>query len=376
MYHGKMTIKHRLFFSNIRMVIIAFVIFAFITRIMTYIMVGTPRPDREATAYFFDTTTRDFRLTLWFILLILFMILISIINSILTHRFTKHIIKQLEPLSAGVNQIQKNNLSYRINHKSDDEFLPICEAFNEMSEKLETSIEEKKKDEANRKELIAGISHDLRTPLTSIKGCVEGIETGVASTPEMQKKYLSIIKNKASVMEHIIEQLFLFSKLDMNEFPLFMRRVDIGLAVSDMIEDSAPEYENRGLSVALAEIPQNIYINADVFMLKNVIINILENSVKYKTKEHGQIKINIMQNDGYVFLRMTDNGPGVQAEMLPSLFDIFYRTDPSRSNKGSGLGLAISAKIIERMNGQIFAELPSDGGLSIVVKLPLLQGES
>ncbi|MCL2411123.1 MAG: sensor histidine kinase, partial [Treponema sp.] len=126
----------------------------------------------------------------------------------------------------------------------------------------------------------------------------------------------------------------------------------------------------------LAEIPQNIYINADVFMLKNVIINILENSVKYKTKEHGQIKINIMQNDGYVFLRMTDNGPGVQAEMLPSLFDIFYRTDPSRSNKGSGLGLAISAKIIERMNGQIFAELPSDGGLSIVVKLPLLQGES
>jgi signal transduction histidine kinase len=289
---------------------------------------------------------------------------------------TKKIVKPLEPLSKGVRQIYNNNFSFRIDYQNEDEFRPVCDAFNEMAEKLEKSAAQDKKNEVSRRELIAGISHDLRTPLTSIKGCIEGLETGVASTPEMREKYLNIIKNKTSNLEHIIEQLFLFSKLDMEEFPLSMRRVDITLAVSDMIEDLLSEYEKRGLFIRLKEMPKNIYVNADVLIFRNVIINILENSVKYKTMEHGQMEIDIKQIDDYVLLHMTDNGPGVNAYMLPKLFDVFYRTDPSRSKRGSGLGLAISKKIITLMGGNIYAELPENGGLSIVIKLPILKGEN
>jgi len=288
---------------------------------------------------------------------------------------TKRIVKPLDTLTEGVQQIQDNNFAYRIEYEGNDEFRPVCDSFNEMASKLETSTTQQKKDEANRRELIAGISHDLRTPLTSIKGCIEGIETGVASTPQMREKYLVIIKNKAADMEHIIEQLFLFSKLDMDEFPLSMRRVNISAAISDMIEDSAAEYSDRGLSIVLSEMPGNIYVTADELMLRNVIINILENSVKYKTRDRGQMEIGITLMNEFVLLRLSDNGPGVQADMLPKLFDVFYRTDPSRSKLGSGLGLAISLKIIERMNGRIYAELPVTGGLAVVIKLPLLQGE-
>jgi signal transduction histidine kinase len=245
-----------------------------------------------------------------------------------------------------------------------------------MAAKLETSTAQQKKDEASRRELIAGISHDLRTPLTSIKGYIEGIETGVAATPEMQEKYLGIIKNKAADMEHIIEQLFLFSKLDMDEFPLTMRRVDITRAVTDMIEDSLSEYASRGLDIQFAEMPKNTFVNVDVLMLRNVIINILENSVKYKALERGQMEISATTVNSNVLLRFADNGPGVQSDMLPKLFDVFYRTDPSRSKLGSGLGLAISVKIIERMGGSIHAELPPSGGLVIVIRLPLQQGEN
>jgi signal transduction histidine kinase len=370
-----MTIKRRLFISNIRIVLIAFAAFGLIVRIVGFLFFGSGKPDPETIANLRASYGQYFLMLVWVLVIALFIILISLLNNFLTNIQTKRIVKTLEPLNEGVRQIHDNNFAYRINYQSNDEFQPICDAFNEMAAKLETSTAQQKKDEANRRELIAGISHDLRTPLTSIKGYIEGIEAGVASTPEMREKYLAIIKNKAAVMEHIIEQLFLFSKLDMDEFPLTMRRVNISTAVSDMIEDSVNEYASRGLAIQFAEMPKDIFVSADVLLLRNVIINILENSVKYKTLEHGKMEISVAVVNDSMLLRLADDGPGVQADMLPKLFDVFYRADPSRSKLGSGLGLAISVKIIERMGGSIYAELPATGGLAIVIRLPLQKGE-
>jgi signal transduction histidine kinase len=376
MYYDVMTIKRRLFFSNTRMLIISFITFGVAVRIVMFLAYGPEGwPGREAMAQIRDVHSTDMAMARSILFIVLFIIFMSIINSFLSYRMTKRIVKPLEPLGEGVRQIQENNLAFRIDYKDNDEFRSICDAFNEMAEKLETSTAKQKKDEANRRELIAGISHDLRTPLTSIKGYVEGIKTGVASTTEMQEKYLDIINNKAAVMEHIIEQLFLFSKLDMDEFPLAMRKVNISFAICDIIEDALPEYTSRGLDIQFDEMQDNTHVSADVLMLRNVIINILENSVKYKTKERGQIKIGVSVVDNFVLLRLADDGSGVQADMLPKLFDVFYRTDPSRSKSGSGLGLAICAKIIERMGGSIHAEQPTSGGLAIIIKLPLLQGD-
>ena len=375
MYHKTMTIKRRLFISNIRMIFISFGAFILVARMVMILMYGTLSPNREAIAQLLGSFNQEMLMSRWILVFGIFTILVTVINSFLTHRMTSRIVKPLEPLSEGVRQIQADNLAYRIDYQNNDEFRPVCNAFNDMAAKLESSTAQQKKEEVNRRELIAGISHDLRTPLTSIKGCIEGIETGVASTPEMRDKYLAIIKNKTAVMEHIIEQLFLFSKLDMDEFPLNLRRVDITHAISDMVEDSLPEYTSRGLEIKFAEMPKDIYLSADVIMLRNVIINILENSVKYKTKEHGKVEISSIIEDNYFALRLSDNGPGVQADMLPKLFDVFYRTDPSRSKLGSGLGLAISGKIIERMNGVIYAEQSALGGLTIVIKLPLTKEE-
>ena len=369
-----MTIKRRLFISNIRIILIAFAAFGLVARTVGFLAFGIGKPDPERMANLHGAYSQDIFMLIGVLFIAFFVILISLINNFLTHRMTKHIVKSLDPLNEGVRQIHHRNFSYRIDYQNDDEFRPICEAFNEMAAKLESSTTQQKKDETNRKELIAGISHDLRTPLTSIKGYIEGIETGVASTPEMREKYIDIIKKKTADMEHIIEQLFLFSKLDMDEFPLTMRRVDIALAISDMIDDFFSEYASRGLAIQFAEMPKNMYVCADVLLLRNVIINILENSVKYKILEHGNMEISVTAVNDSVLLRLADNGPGVQEDMLPKLFDVFYRTDPSRSKLGSGLGLAISVKIIERMGGSIHAELPPTGGLAVVIRLPLAQG--
>ena len=363
-----MTIKLRLFISNIRIIVIAFAAFALAARVVGFFIFGSGMPDPERMATVLDSYSQD--KLIWILGVALFIILISLVNNFFTQRMSKGLVKALEPLNEGVRQIHDNNFTYRVDYKNNDEFRPICEAFNEMAAKLETSAVQKQNDEANRRELIAGISHDLRTPLTSIKGYIEGIEAGVASTPEMRANYLAIIKNKTADMEHIIEQLFLFSKLDMDEFPLAMRRVDISLAVSDIIDDAVSEYASRGLDVKLGVMPKNVYVHADVLLLRNVIVNVLENSAKYKTSERGAMEVSATVVNNSVLLRLADDGPGVQAETLPKLFDVFYRTDPSRSKMGSGLGLAISVKIIERMGGSIHAELPPAGGLAIVIRLP------
>ena len=381
MYHCSMTVKKRLFFSNLRMLFISFWALAFFARLMQFLIFGTERPGTEEWVTIMDAFGRDLRITLWILFLMISVMIASIINNFFTHRMMKNITSPLELLNGGVRQIHSNNFAHRIDYKGNDEFRPICDAFNEMAEKLETSTEQREKDEAVRRELIAGISHDLRTPLTSIKGCLEGIETGVASSPEMREKYLSIVKNKTAALEHIIEQLFLFSKLEMDEFPLDLRRTDIALAICDIIEDSFSEYAAKGLDVKIAAMPKNAHVLADVIMLRNVVINVLENSVRYKTKERGQVEVSAAVENDAVLLRLVDDGPGVQANVLPKLFDVFFRSDPSRSKQGSGLGLAISAKIIERMGGSIHAELPAGGtGLATVIRLPLVlflpQGES
>ena len=389
-----MTIKRQLFISNIRIVIISVGAFGLIAHIITLLAFGSNRPDWETIDFFFETSGQYIRLTVWFLSFTFFLVLVSIVNSFFTHFMTKRIVKPLEPLNEGVRQIQNNNYAYRINYQNDDEFRPICEAFNEMAAKLEASTAKQKKDETNRRELIVGISHDLSTPLTSVLGCIEGIETGVAATPEKQKQYFTFIKNESIRMKHIIEQLFLFSKLDMDEFPLNLQQVNITFALFDMIDDSLVRYEGRGLSIHIDEMPKDILASVDIYLFHNTIINILENSVKYKTKKHGNMEISATVENNVIIFRFTDDGPGVEPEMLPNLLDVFYRADPSRSKKvsggetihsqassaGSGLGLAISAKIIQRMGGKIFAELPPSrglsacGGLTIVIQLPIVQG--
>jgi signal transduction histidine kinase len=313
-------------------------------------------------------------------------ILVLATNFFLTRSMIKNISIPLDILSFGVKQIQNNNLGFRLEYKNNDEFFPICGAFNEMAERLEAMAAEHDKHEENRRELLAGISHDLRTPLTSIKAYLEGIEKEIASTREKREKYIAVIRNKTNDMEHIISQLFLFSKLDINDFPLSLKNLDMGLFIRDLVSELADDYDKRGLAIALSETPRHAFVSIDPILFHNVITNILENSVRYRDAERGRIEISAGIDKAMIELRLTDDGPGVPQESLEKLFDVFYRADPSRNtpgcrsgdgpgSPGNGLGLAISQKIVARMGGSIKAELPEQG-LAIIIYLPLVNGET
>lgn len=306
-------------------------------------------------------------------LVIIFVILIiAITNYLLTQYLLKSIITPLEILNYGVHQIQLGNLDYRIIYNGNDEFSTACSDFNLMAQRLRESVDQREKNEQSRKELIAGISHDLRTPLTSIRAYVEGLIDGVANTPQAQRSYLETIRTKAETIDQILDQLALFSKLDTGEFPFYPEKLDIGKELSDYVAKNSAEYEAKGLSIKLNSNLPNAMVNLDPVQFRNVLTNVLENSVKYKNKENGIIEITLSEQNHHICLTLSDDGPGVPPESLGKVFDIFFRNDPSRNNpnKGSGLGLAICAKIIEYFGGEIHAENNAGGGLTIRIVLP------
>lgn len=252
------------------------------------------------------------------------------------------------------------------------EFKPICEDFNEMAHQLKISTEKNQKNEANRKELITSISHDLRSPLTSIKAFVEGMIDDVADTPEKQLEYLQVIKMKTDEINSMVSKLFLFSKMDMGSFPYQPEQLDIGREISDYVTAATPDYNARGLSIQISAMPGSKTIYADPVLLRNVFVNILDNSAKYKQDDTGHVHISCSATEDFFRIVFRDDGPGVPQDALEKLFDIFYRDDPSRSNpqQGSGLGLAISKKVLDYMGGKIYAESSGATGLSIILEVP------
>jgi len=311
-------------------------------------------------------------------IIILFLLaVIFLVNILLAKYITHRIMTPINTLATGVHEISNGNLMYRIQYGGGDEFDAVCDDFNEMAGQLSDMVKQRQADENSRRELIAGISHDLRTPLASVKHYIEGLRKGVATTPEMQEKYLSTIQSKAEDIEYIIKQLFTFSKIDIGEFPFNFEIVDIGGELREMAAIFADEYSELGLDVSLKENVHGAFVLIDAVQFRNILQNILNNSVKYCSTSHAcaEIFCEIM-NDTSVSITVKDNGPGVPDEMLAKMFDVFFREDLSRSNqtKGSGLGLAISSKIIRRLNGQIRAENIPEGGLSIIITLPIQKG--
>ena len=310
---------------------------------------------------------------IFFLMAVLLLLIIFLTNRFLTRFVFRRISEPLKTLSEGVHQIRDGNLSHRIAYSEKDEFLPICEDFNEMAERLRTSVEQLQKEEESRKELLAGISHDIRSPLTSIRAYVEGLLDGVAVTPEKQRAYLCVIQKKTVDIDEMVRKLFLFSKMELGEFPYSAERMDVVNEIRDFVLASAEEYWRRGLQIR-TKMPINpLIIQADPTYFRSILSNLLDNSAKYKEKIVGTAVITAEVAGIYCRLQVDDDGPGVPAEALSRLFDVFYRSDPSRKNphQGSGLGLAIVAKTLERMGGSICAENLPEGGLRITMKIPL-----
>ena len=284
--------------------------------------------------------------------------ILLLVGVALTGWVYKALYQPLSQLQKATHEIKNGNLDFTLDADSDDEIGQLCQDFEEMRIRLKESTEEKVQYDKESKELISNISHDLKTPITAIKGYVEGILDGVASSPEKLDKYIRTIYSKANDMDRLIDELTFYSKIDTNKIPYTFSKINVASYFKDCVEEVGLDLDANNIELGYFNyVDEDVVVIADAEQMKRVINNIISNSVKYLDKKKGLLNIRIKDVGDFIQVEIEDNGRGIAAKDLPNIFDRFYRTDSSRNSSkgGSGIGLSIVRKIIEDHGGKIWA---------------------
>lgn len=306
--------------------------------------------------------------------LVIFIICLGITGIGLIFWLYRSVVQPLDVLTGAIERIKEGDFASPIPTMPDqtDELGKLCKDFDEMRKQIKTFHDNKEIQEQGTRDMITNISHDLKTPLTAIKGYTEGILDGVADTPERREKYLRTIYTKASSMTVLVDELSIYSKIDTNTIPYSFTEIDVDKFFTDCVDDMRLDTESKNIMLtytSMAAFGQKMW--ADPEQLRRVVSNLINNAIKYMDKKNGLINILASTDSEYVRISVSDNGIGIEEKDLPFIFDRFYRTDSSRNSKngGSGLGLAIVKKIIEDHQGTVSAKSVAGEGTTITFTL-------
>ncbi|MGN0252391.1 MAG: sensor histidine kinase [Oliverpabstia sp.] len=379
---GEKTVKRRIFLSNAFMVLVTLVIFLIINVCVVKIYSESVEAElMSSVEKLIDKDDLEEFIEDWtihrneFVLLfladgIICIVVLVIISQLFTKNLTDHILEPLDILSDGAKRIRANNLEEDISYLGDIEFENVCDTFNEMQKHILIEREKNRKYEKARTDMIAGISHDLRTPLTAIRGTIKGLMDGVASTPEKQERFLETAYRRTGDMDLLLNQLFYLSKIETDNMPVALRKIEISSFVQNYVQakKGLMESAKEELTAETKEITAEVTVDPE--QLQRIFDNLLENSRKYGEKIPLKMKMDLKKTSEGILIRFCDNGVGVPEDKLQYIFDEFYRVDESRNKKeGNGLGLYIVKYLIEAMGGVVWAE--NAEGLVVSMELPV-----
>ena len=379
---GKRTVRRRIFLSNALMVLVTLAIFLVINAGVIKLYAEYVEEELRTSAEKIvseeelhdlveDFTIHKNEFILLFLVDgVLCIAVLVIMSQIFTGNLVKHIMEPLDELAAGAKRIKENDLTEDINYSGDIEFENVCDTFNKMQKHILREQEKNRKYEKARTDMIAGISHDLRTPLTAIRGTIKGLMDGIASTPEKQDRFLETAYRRTGEMDLLLNQLFYLSKIETGNMPITLRKIEISSFIKNYAQakQGLMEAEKEELVEETKGITEEVAVDPE--QLQRIFDNLLENSRKYGEKVPLKMKIGLRKTPGGILIRFSDNGVGVPENKLPYVFDEFYRVDESRNKKeGNGLGLYIVKYLIEAMGGTVRAE--TEDGFVVSMELPL-----
>ena len=266
--------------------------------------------------------------------------------------------RPLKKLSEATHRIREGDFDFELKESGRDEISQLCCDFEEMRKRLKELDEEKRTFDQQSRELISNISHDLKTPITAVKGYVEGIMDGVADTPEKMDRYIRTIYIKANDMDRLINELTFYSKIDTNRIPYNFNKINVADYFDDCAEEVGLEMRERQIRFTyINNVEKDTLVIADAEQMKRIINNIIGNSVKYMDKTRKTVQLRVLDAGDFIQVEIEDNGKGIPAKELGVIFERFYRADASRNSAqgGSGIGLSIVKKIIEDHGGRIWA---------------------
>lgn len=279
------------------------------------------------------------------------------------------ITKNIRGIVEVIRKFQKGDLEARITTKGKDELSEFSNAFNDMADTIVTNIDEIKRIDELRRELVANVSHDLRTPLSIIRGYVETILIKENTlSPEEREKYLKTILGSTDRLLKLVEELFELSKLEAKDKILQLEEFSISELIQDIHQKNVMLAEEKNISLNLELDEKLPLINCDISMMEKVIQNLIDNALKF-TPKNGEVTIRIKKDNGKLKLIVKDTGPGIDKKQLPFIFEKYYQIKrvAENTNKGTGLGLAIVKKIIDLHNFSISVQSDEKSGSSFII---------
>lgn len=295
--------------------------------------------------------------------LVFYMLLILVIN--------KYIFEPIFAMKRAAEHIKSGNLNYPIVYEADNEISAFCNEFDKMRIRLRDTIQEQHEIEKRRKRLIASITHDLRTPLTSIKGYVEAIQDGIVKDQETYDKYLSTINEKTDYLNHLIDDLSVYTKQELGEFTLNLERINSGNALTSYFDHKLHEFRTSTIELVLHKPFISSFIKVDPYRFNQILENLMSNAKKYA---RSRIEIKTKVVNYHLQILIEDDGDGIPKDMIESIFDPFFmvnKVKDQREKGGSGLGLAIVKQLTERHDGKITVDSVLGKGTTFTLDFPL-----
>lgn len=377
---GKQTVKRRIFLSNALMVLVTLVILLLINAAVVKVYsesieheleesIRAVKDEDDLEDMIEGYTVRRNEFILLFLLDgILCIAVLLLVSQIFTRKLAARIMEPLAALADGAERIRNHDLTQDVAYSGDTEFENVCRSFNEMREAILAGQEKNRKYEKARTDMIAGISHDMRTPLTAVRGTIKALLDGVASAPEQQRKFLETAYRRTGDMDVLLNHLFYVSKLETGNMPLTLDTIELAAFINNYVKGKRELLENEPVELTADTEGIAGYVSVDGEQLQRVFDNLLENSRKYGGVTPLRVRITLERTEKGFSICFSDNGAGVAKEKLPYLFDEFYRADESRNQKeGNGLGLYIVRYLIEAMGGSVRAE--SADGFAVYMEI-------
>lgn len=294
-------------------------------------------------------------------------------------RLEKRVFQPMSELKNGVEEIAKGNYNVKVESDviNDLGFIGLLvDSFNEMAQKLQASEKIKSEYEENRKTLIANISHDLKTPISTVQGYIEAIMDGVVISPEKVTIYLKTIYQNTVYIDKLIDDLFIFSKLDLQKLDFQFECVQVRAFMDDLMEEFKFELEEKQCNFYyLNKMEGDCSINIDRKRLYQAFRNVIGNAVKYGSSKDLTIKVDMDRQDDFIGINIEDNGPGIPEDKLPNIFNRFYRIDNERTKDlmSTGLGLAIAKEFVQAHGGSISVSSIQYVGTCFTIRLPIMK---
>lgn len=320
-----------------------------------------------------ETPGKGFLIVLVMMALIIGVALFTIYFLLLTKKFATY----LEEIADGITDISAGNFGTRINIKHDDEFALIASRVNRMADDVKQLIEDNRKNEYTKNELITSVAHDLRTPLTSIIGYLDLVSKDSNLSGSVKQRYIEIAYSKSKRLEKLIEDLFAYTKFSFGEVVMDKSEIDMIKFINQLVDEFYPSFQENGLDYDFTSNVPSAVVFADGNLLARAFANLISNAIKYG-KDGKCVRLKLVKETDKIIVSVINYGKLIPEKDLKNVFNRFYRVEGSRSSEtgGTGLGLAIAKSIIEMHEGTIDVRSDFDGTVFEVVLEAKKEGSS